>query len=197
VVFVHLIQAADIKKTFICYARADAVASNPELIAALTAIGFRYFIVGLEAIADAELEDYNKKTTEAINRKCIENIHEAGANCIALMMVSHKATKKEFDDIYRWAKNNRLVYITVSIFTPIPGTPLYDSYSHEITSTRIEDWDFLHLVLKPQNLSKRMFYWQYFKLTYKLFRLGKKAGAFDFLSFKSYYHIVRHYLSHL
>lgn len=172
--FVEKVKAAGIRKNFVCYARADEVASNPELIKALQGIGFRYFIVGLEAIDDAVLKDYRKQTTEEINRRCVQTIKAAGAECIALMMISHTARKADFDAIYNWAKENELVYTTVSIFTPIPGTPLYEQYAEQITCKKIEHWDFLHLVLKPTQLSKFMFYYQYIKLTAKLILLGLK-----------------------
>jgi len=170
--FVERVKAAGIRKTYTCYARADAVAANPELIAALKAIGFRYFIVGLEAIDDAVLVDYQKRTTEEINRRCVQTLHSVGAACIALMMISHTAKKPDFDAIYTWAKANGLTYTTVSIFTPIPGTPLYEDFASQITSKKIEHWDFLHLVLKPTNLSKPMFTYYYIKLTLKLILLS-------------------------
>ena len=177
--FAKRVKNSGIQKNFICYARADEVTANPELIKALTAIGFRYFIVGLEAVNDAELMDLGKRTTELMNRSCIKTLHEAGAECIALMMVSHTAERRDFDAIYKWAVDNKLIYTTVSIFTPIPGTPLYEQYKDQITSKKIEHWDFLHLVLKPTRLSKFMFYYYYIKLTIQLYLLGKKRGGFS------------------
>lgn len=178
--FVEKVIEAGLKKNYICYARADSVSSNPELIKDMVGVGFKYFIVGLEAISDVDLKHYDKKTTEAINQKCIENIHDAGAEVIALMMISHMATVDDFHDLYEWAEKNKLVYTTVSIFTPIPGTSLYEIHRDEITSKKIEHWDFLHLVLKPVHMSRTQFYFHFVKLSYKLYRLGKKSGGFRF-----------------
>lgn len=178
--FVKRVEEAGLKKNYICYARADAVAESPQLIKDMAEIGFKYFIVGLEAITDMDLKSYDKMTTEDINRRCIENIHATSAEVIALMMISHKATKDDFKDLYRWAKENKLNYTTVSIFTPIPGTPLYEIHKDEITSKKIEHWDFLHLVLKPENMNKFQFYFHFIMLSYKLYRYGKKTCGFDF-----------------
>lgn len=178
--FVRRVKKSGLKKNYICYARADAVAENLELIKDMAEIGFKYFIVGLEAITDVDLKSYVKMTTENINRRCIENIHAASAEVIALMMISNRATRDDFKDLYKWAKKNKLIYTTVSIFTPIPGTPLYEIHKEEITSKKIEHWDFLHLVLKPKNMNKFQFYFHFVLLSYKLYRLGKKTGAFDF-----------------
>ncbi|HAS72906.1 MAG TPA: B12-binding domain-containing radical SAM protein [Clostridiales bacterium UBA8960] len=177
--FTRMVKASGLKKSFICYARADEVAGNPDLIIALKEIGFRYFIVGLEAVNDAELLAYDKRTTASINRACIQTIQDAGAQCIALMTVPHTAEKSDFDAIYTWAVDNNLVYTTVSIFTPIPGTPLYELHKTSITSKKIEHWDFLHLVLKPTRLSKIMFYFNFIRLTVRLYLLGKKRGGFS------------------
>lgn len=174
--FVEKVRNLGISKKYICYARADEVAAHPDLVRALQSIGFHYFIVGLEAVDDATLLDYQKRTTAEINKKCVETIHASGAECIALMMVSHTAEKCDFDAIYDWAKSHGLIYTTVSIFTPIPGTPLYEQYKHQITTKKIEHWDFLHLVLKPTKLSKAMFYYHFIRLTVRLFLLGKKRG---------------------
>lgn len=179
--FVEKVKLAGLKKNFICYARADAVSSNPELIQDMVGVGFQYFIVGLEAISDVDLKHYDKKTTESINQKCIENIHDAGAEVIALMMISHAATIDDFHDLYEWAEKNKLVYTTVSIFTPIPGTALYEFHRDEITCKKIEHWDFLHLVLKPVHMNRVQFYFHFILLTYKLYRLGKKSGGFSFI----------------
>lgn len=177
--FVERVKASGIKKSFICYARADEVVSHPDLIAELKEIGFRYFIVGLEAVNDAKLLEYDKRTTASINSECIQTIQGVGAECIALMMVPHTADKEDFDLIYKWAVDHNLVYTTVSIFTPIPGTPLFELHKGEITSKKIEHWDFLHLVLKPTRLSKFMFYFYFIRLTVRLYLLGKKRGGFD------------------
>ena len=174
--FVEKVRDLGISKKYICYARADEVAAHPDLIRALQNIGFHYFIVGLEAVDDATLLDYQKRTTAEINKKCVETIHASGAECIALMMVSHTAEKRDFDAIYDWAESHGLIYTTVSIFTPIPGTPIYEQYKHQITKKKIEHWDFLHLVLKPTKLSKAMFYYQFIRLTVRLFLLGRKRG---------------------
>jgi radical SAM superfamily enzyme YgiQ (UPF0313 family) len=178
--FVEKVRATGLEKNYICYARADAVASNPGLIREMAEVGFKYFIVGLEAISDEDLRHYDKKTTEVINRKCIENIQSTNAQIIALMMVSQKATKKDFVELYKWAQKNKLVYTTVSIFTPIPGTALYEEHRDKLISKKNEHWDFLHLVLKPENMTRFQFYFHFIWLSYKLYRLGKNSGGFDF-----------------
>jgi radical SAM superfamily enzyme YgiQ (UPF0313 family) len=192
--FVDRLKAAGIEKTFICYARADDIVRDPELIAALSEVGFKYFLVGLEAIDDAVLSGMNKQTTEDMNRRCVEIIEGTSAQCIALMILSHEATEADFNLLYDWVVARGLKFVTVSIFTPIPGTPLYEQYKDELTSDDIEDWDFLHLVLEPTHMSKSQFYRFYYQLFMKLYRLAKKTGIYDFMDVKYYKNLLGSYL---
>ncbi len=192
--FIRLVREKNIKKTFICYARADFVAENEEIIKELVDIGFYYFLVGLEAVSDSELNDYNKKTSVDMNRRCVEVIHSTKAHCIALMIAPIDATKAYFRNLYKWISDNNLKYVTVSFFTPIPGTPLYDEYKDQLTSDNIEDWDFLHLVMEPKNLTRRQFYFEYYRLFVKLYKIAKKTGIYDFMDLKFYKKLLASYL---
>ena len=192
--FIDLVKTRGIKKTYTCYARADFTASNPALIKRLIDIGFRYFLVGLEAADDKALDSYNKKTSANANEVCIKNIQNAGGRCIGLMIADIDYTKKDFDSLYRWIRKNRLSYVTVSIFTPIPGTALFEKHKHEITSNNIEDWDFLHLVMKPKNISSARFYLYFYILFLRLYRLAKKSGAYSFMDYRFYKSMLSKYL---
>lgn len=192
--FIRLVKENNINKTYICYARSDFVSQHEALIKELSDIGFRYFLVGLEAVSDDELTGYNKQTSLETNKKCVEIINRTSADCIGLMIAPLDATKEYFNTLYQWVKDNQLKYVTVSIFTPIPGTPLYDMYKDQITSTEIEDWDFLHLVLDPTHLSRRDFYKEYNKLFLKLYRIAKKTGIYDFMDLKFYKKMLEDYL---
>jgi hopanoid C-3 methylase len=189
--FIQRIKSNHIKKRFICYARADFVAANPELIKQLVEIGFYYFLVGLEAVSDNELAAYNKSTTKSHNEECVRVIREAGGNCIGLMIVPLDADKDYFETLYQWIISNKLIYVTVSIFTPIPGTPLYEKYLDRLITKDIEAWDFLHLVVKPEKMTTRAFYRQYLKLFLRLYKIARASGIYDFLDLHYYMKMIR------
>lgn len=192
--FIRLVKENGIKKTYTCYARADFVSQNKEIVEELVDIGFKYFLVGLEATSDKELLAYNKKTSVTNNEEAVRNINGAGGECIALMIVGVDAKKEDFDRIYDWVVRNEVLHVTISIFTPIPGTPLYEEYKDEITSDNIEDWDFLHLVMEPKNLTRRQFYRYYYDLFIKLYKRARKAGLYDFLDLKYFKRMLSRYL---
>ncbi len=193
--FIALIKERQIKKTYICYARADFICENPDIVRALTEIGFHYFLVGLEAVTDAELAGMNKKTSVDMNRRCVEIIRETPAQCIALMIAPLDADKAYFENLYNWIAKAGLTYVTVSIFTPIPGTPLYEEHKDRITSTDIVDWDFLHLVVEPAKLSRREFYREYRRLFLRLYKMANKAGIYDFMDLAFYKNMLMDYLT--
>jgi hopanoid C-3 methylase len=189
--FINLIKENNIHKRFICYARADFVSANPEIIKQLVEIGFYYFLVGLEAVTDTELSGYGKSTTKDHNEACLRVIDHAGGNCIALMIVPLDADKEYFENLYQWIVSNKIKYVTVSIFTPIPGTPLYEEYRDRLTTEDIEAWDFLHLVVKPEKLTVRGFYHQYLKLFLRLYKIARASGIYDFIDLAYYMRMIR------
>jgi radical SAM superfamily enzyme YgiQ (UPF0313 family) len=191
--FIEQVRVRGIHKRYLCYGRADFIAAHPDIIAALAEIGFVYFFVGLEAITDQELDSYNKHISVDVNARAVEVLNDAHTRCFALMIAPIDATRQYFSDLYAWIVAHDLKYVTVSIFTPIPGTPLYDEYRDRIISTDIEDWDFLHLVVAPTNMTTREFYWEYYKLTYRLYRIAKKTGIYDFMDLEYYKNIVTDY----
>jgi radical SAM superfamily enzyme YgiQ (UPF0313 family) len=192
--FIRLVRENKIEKTFICYSRADFVASNEDLVRELRSIGFMYFLVGLEAISNEELVAMNKQVNIDENRRCIEVLRNANAHCIALMIAPLSADKEYFRKLYDFVKETKLLYVTVSMFTPIPGTPLYEEYKDRIVSDDIEDYDFLHLVLEPEKLTRQQFYKEYNKLILHLYNLAKKSGIYDFMDIEFYKNMLTGYL---
>lgn len=192
--FIQLVKEKGIHKRYICYARADFVCNHPELVKDLADIGFYYFLVGLEAINDEELLSFHKETSVDMNERCIEIINTSGAHCIALMIAPIDADKKYFDNLYAWVLKTNVKYVTVSIFTPIPGTPLYEEYKDRITSTDIGDWDFLHLVLEPTKLTRRQFYREYNRLFMRLYQVARQTGIYDFMDLSYYKNMLSEYL---
>ena len=192
--FIRLVKEKNIQKTYVCYTRADFPAKHPDIIEELAKIGFQYFLVGLEAVDDATLHAFNKKTTDEINAACVKAIHSTKANCVGMFVIPIDATKKAFDAIYDWVVKHDLRYVTMSIFTPIHGTALYEEYKDRITAKRMEDWDFLHLVLEPTNMSRAQYYAEYYKLFMKLYGIAQKTGIYSFMNIKFYRTLIANYL---
>lgn len=182
--FIALIKEKKINKNFIFYSRADFVVENQDIIKGLADIGTKGIITGLEAIDDNTLDSYSKQSSEDVNERCVGILQKYSIDCLTLFIIDINATGKDFDKLYKWIKRAGLRYASVSIFTPIPGTPLYNEYKDRLTTEKMQYWDFLHLVLEPTRMSRKAFYLQFYKLLLKLAILGKKSGAYGFVDMK-------------
>lgn len=195
--FVELIKSRHIEKSFIFYSRSDFVVQNEDVIRQLAEIGTKGIIVGLEALDDSTLGGYGKQVTQDMNEQCVETLARHNIDCLALFIIGVDATKEDFENLYRWVKRVNLKYASVSMFTPIPGTDIYDQYASKLTSRNIEDWDFLHLVIAPTNMTKQAFYYHYYKLFIQLSVLGKQRGVYDFVDMKFIRSTARSFFSRL
>ena len=184
--FIKLIKEKNIKKNYICFGRVDFIINNKELMKELKEIGFYYVLVGLEAITDNYLKDYNKLIKVDSNIECIKFMNEIKINIMGMLIVDLDFTKKDFKNLYKWIKINNLKHVAISIFTPIMGTKTYDEYLDKLIITNPKYYDYFHVVAKPTNLSIRKYYLYYYILLIKLFLLAKKQGVYDFLDYNFY-----------
>jgi hopanoid C-3 methylase len=195
--FISLIKEKGIKKNFVFYSRADFIVENEDLIKELETIGTKGIIVGLEAIDNNTLNSYSKQSSEDLNEKCVTVLQKYNIDCLALFIIDMNATKKDFERLYKWVERVKLRYASVSIFTPIPGTVLFDEYQDQLTTDKMQHWDFLHLVLEPTNMSRKSFYLAYYKLFLKLTFIGKKSGIYDFVDMQYIRNIAKEHFSNL
>lgn len=179
--FIALLKEKNIRKNYVFYSRADFIVENSDLIRELRDIGTEGIIVGLEAINDQALNSYKKQSSEDVNEKCVRILQECNIDCLALFIIDIAAVKEDFARLHHWIKRMKLKYASVSIFTPIPGTALFDEYKDRLITAQMQHWDFLHLVLEPTNMSRKAFYLEYYKLFLRLTILGKRSGVYDFV----------------
>jgi len=57
---------------------------------------------------------------------------------------------------------------TISILTPMPGTQQYEIYKERIMTSDYRKWDFVHLTIEPTQMSKLVFYFNFYALYVKL-----------------------------
>ena len=184
--FIKLVREKNIKKKYICYGRSDFIAKNEELMSELKDIGLYYVLVGLEAINDNQLLDYNKNSNVTNNVKSIEICNKLGINIMGMFIVDLDYTPKDFKILYKWIKNHNLKHIAISIFTPEMGIETYEMYKDKLITDNPSHWDYLHLVAKPTKMSVKRYYFNYYKLLIKLFLKAKREGVYDFIDYGDY-----------
>ncbi len=184
--FVSLIKERNIQKKYICYGRADFIAQNESLMTELKSIGLYYVLVGLEAINDSRLLEYDKRTNVENNIKSIELCNKLGIQLMGMFIIGLDYTKKDFQNLYRWIKEHSLKHVAISIFTPEMGIETYELYKERLITQNPSHWDYLHLVAKPEHLSVQKYYFYYYQLLIKLFLKAKREGVYDFIDYGDY-----------
>lgn len=159
--FCDLLQQKGIKKTYIAFGRADFIAANEDVIARLAECGFDAFFVGLESYKQGELSDYNKRTTVETNNRAVRILEKYGMQCYSGLIVGYDWDKKDFDNLIGYINGFEHPMVNIQPITPIKGTPYYEKVKHLITEdeTHYELFDMAHVVMKPQKMSVRAFYW--------------------------------------
>lgn len=184
--FVQLIEERNIKKNYICYGRSDFIAKNRSIMEKLKKIGLYYVLVGLEAINDQTLAEYNKHSTIQNNIESIAMCNELGINIMGMFIIDFNFMPKDFNNLYRWIKKNKLKHVAISLFTPEFATEVYEEFKDRIITDNPSHWDYLHLVATPANISVKHYYFCYYKLLIKLFVRAKRQGVYDFIDYGDY-----------
>lgn len=163
--FIKRIKEEGIKKKWIAYSRADFIANNEDIIKMLSEIGFMEIIAGIEDSSDEFLDSYEKGTSRNEGEEAVRILQENNIRLTGLFLAGIDFKKEDFKRLRAWIKKMKLKSYTVSIFTPIKGTELYEEYKDRIDVKDFSKYDFLHLVLRPTHMSKLRFY-MYFYMIY-------------------------------
>ncbi len=168
--FCDMLEENDIHKKYLIYGRADFIAANEDVIARFKEVGLRAVIVGLESCDSKQLDDYNKKTNTKINEVAVGILHKYDVECYGTLILGLDWDKADFKALYRWIKKLNLVFVNLQPLTPLRGTDLYEKYKSEfiVKEDEYEKWDLAHLVVKPEKISVRKYYWYTMVLYYKV-----------------------------
>lgn len=162
--FVQLIRENEIHKKFLIYGRADFIAENEDIIKELADIGLALVMVGLEATNNDELDSYNKRTSVFQNEECIRILNKYHVICAGLFIVNTNMTKADFRSLYEWLEK-REVIPTISVFTPMQGSAMYQQYEDKLVNKDVTKQDLFHCLIQPEHMSIRAFTRQYYKLS--------------------------------
>lgn len=151
---------AGIKKQFVADVRSDTVVRHPDLFREWKEAGLRSVIIGFEEVDDTRLSEINKVNTVAVNTEAIEILHDIGITIIGDFIVSPDYDDRQFQSLRDYLSEHPVDLPMLSILTPLPGTPLYESMKERIT---IHDLDFYTLTnaVVPTNIPEKAFYENY------------------------------------
>lgn len=168
--FIDLIKERNINKKYLVYGRADFIAENADIIAELKSVGLQAVIVGIESVRAQDLLSYNKKTTKEINEKCIKILRALDIELYATLIIPLDFSQADFAELTKWLKKLDVRFVNLQPLTPLPGTEIFDSYTSRLLFEResYELWDMAHVVLKPEFMNIRQFYFELLKSYYRV-----------------------------
>jgi len=157
--FLTLLRERGIRKRFLCFGRADFIASHPELIGEFRAQGLRTIIVGLESFNDGELDGYVKDSRASDNVRALEVLKANGVDCYAGIIVSPGWGHEDFSRLRKTLVALGVKFINLQPLTPLPGTGLEVDEDRIIVDRKdYARWDLANVTIRPEKLSLADYY---------------------------------------
>ena len=155
-----LIKQAGIKKYFTVQTRTDIICKFPHLIEMWKDCGSLAIFLGLESVTDEGLAAVNKKNKASNNVQAIEILKDLGVGFTPNFIVDPAWDRDDFKRLRDWIDVTGAYNSGFSILTPLPGTDLWDTAKHNVTTDKWEMFDIVHTVL-PTKLPLEDFYAEY------------------------------------
>jgi len=83
---------------------------------------------------------------------------------ISISSVDYTADNKTFKNLSRWIREVKPDAFTVSIYTPFPGTAVFEQDKEKLFTKDFRKWDLLHLVITPTHMRRWLFYTRFYML---------------------------------
>lgn len=177
--FINQLKARNINKKFLVYGRADFIVENEELLREFKKSGLQAVIVGIESVRVEDLKSYQKGTTKEINEECINILKRLDIELYATLIIPLDFSKADFKELTKWLRRLDVRFVNLQPLTPLPGTDIFEEYTSDLIVDRkdYEKWDMAHVVLNPEHMSIREFYFQLLKAYYKVIMRPKHIIA--------------------
>lgn len=185
-----LLEKHNIKKNYICYARADFIAENEDVIAEWAEIGLKAVFIGLEAVTDGELKKMNKQSPAHYNRMAIEILRKYKIDTYGSLIPGADYEIEDWERLWEFIEDSKLYYVNISPATPLPGAADYNSQKEQLTVP--EDahglFDLSHQLM-PTKMSLKAYYRQLLKLYARTILNTKRADQYTFRTLPSVWSI--------
>jgi len=144
-------------KKFSCNGNVDVLAHDTALVRLSKEAGCVSWLIGFESVSQKTLNELGKKTnTVEEYRKAVRNIHDAGMIAIGCFVFGFDTdTKDVFDSTISMIKDLKIDIVDFLVFTPFPGTPLFDKLEEEdrILTKNWSRYNMKNVVFKPKNMT--------------------------------------------
>jgi len=152
-----LIVQQGIRKRYFAYAHADCIARHPRLFEKWARIGLQMVMTGLEAVDDARIGAFDKRSSADVNEQAIRVLERCGIGLSAGFVVTPDFAQADFERIETYVRERPVIQLAeLTPLTPLPGTDLHAQQREVLTEHR-ELYDLAHFVV-PTRLPARELY---------------------------------------
>jgi radical SAM superfamily enzyme YgiQ (UPF0313 family) len=151
------IVASGIKKRFFGDIRADTIVKHPALLKKWKEAGLYAVVVGFEELQPERLGAYDKKYAEGAIEKALSVLHETGLLIVGDFIIAPDYDEEDFRSVEEFIGQSGIQVPVLSVLTPIPGTPLYESVKDRITIHDLDYYTFTNAVI-PTRIPEKAFY---------------------------------------
>jgi radical SAM superfamily enzyme YgiQ (UPF0313 family) len=118
--------------------------------------GLKGVKVGIESSSEQILNDAKRFTIKVDEQKNkIEELKKNNLMVSAMYIFGFPLDDEDsINQTLNYAINLNTAYAQFSIWTPYPGTPIFESYKHKIDEKKFESFNQYNLVFKHKKLSK-------------------------------------------
>ncbi len=119
--------------------------------------GVKLIYVGIETSDEQVKKDAHRSSeVNELQIKKVKFLEEKGIRIKAMYIIGLPEDSLEtYMNTLEFSKTISSTYAQFSVFTPYPGTPVYEQYKDKITSTKFEDFNQWKLVFKHKNFSEK------------------------------------------
>ncbi len=146
-------------KKFSCNGNVDVIARDKELVRLSKEAGCVSWLIGFESVSQETLDAIDKKTnTVEEYRQAVQNLHDNDMIAIGCFVFGFDTdTKDVFNDTLAMIKELKLDVADFLVFTPFPGTPLFNKIEEEgrILTKDWSKYNMKNVVFEPKNMTQK------------------------------------------
>ena len=130
---------------------------DDEMISLLSQAGLELVYVGVESSSHVVLKNMKRFTIEHDKQyKIIKKCEDAGIKVKTMFIIGNpEDTEDTIMQSIEYSKYLPSLYSQFSVFTPYPGTPVYNDYKDLITEKKLENFNQYNLTFKHNNLTEK------------------------------------------
>jgi hopanoid C-3 methylase len=159
--------ASGIKKRFFGDIRADTIVNHPALLKKWKEAGLYAVVVGFEELQPDRLRALGKGYADGVVEEALTVLHKTGLLIVGDFIVAPDYGEEDFRALEEFIGRSGIQIPILSVLTPIPGTPLYESLKDQITIHDLDYYTFMNAVIRTR-MPEKSFYGTFSDLVRRL-----------------------------